>query len=267
MRSQLLAGTNGDTEALTREDMEEIMDEFLDEFEIVGNKMLPKVGGDTPAENLEIMRRALVGLDLEGSGPANSGQQTKSEADYIRQRFLRAQEEDEDDHDKMPVLSIVGDKKDRWDAETILSKYSTVILRLAADNDLSLGTYSNIENHPGKLSIANKNPKKKVQRPVAPTEPIEEDDDESSDATETESTYQQKVTVARPKGESKEDRKARKAAVKAERQDRRLEKKSKQELFDGERKKQLSKHSQLVGNGKAADLSVAAKGRVNTVRL
>lgn len=124
MRSQLLAGTSGDTEALTREDMEEIMDEFLDEFEIVGNKMLPKVGGDTPAENLEIMRRALVGLDLEGSGPAGSEQQTKTEADYIRQRFLRAQEEDEDDHDKMPVLSIVGQKKDRWDAETILSKFS-----------------------------------------------------------------------------------------------------------------------------------------------
>jgi protein LTV1 len=127
MRSQLLAGTTGETEALTREDMEEIMDEFLDEFEIVGNKMLPKVGGDTPAENLDIMRRALVGLDLEGSGPADSDKQTaKSEADYIRKRFLRAQEEDEDEHDKMPVLSIVGDKKDRWDAETILSRYPRI---------------------------------------------------------------------------------------------------------------------------------------------
>ncbi|KAJ9123335.1 hypothetical protein QFC22_001534 [Naganishia vaughanmartiniae] len=250
MRSQLLARADENEPELTREDMEEIMDEFLDEFEIVGNKMLPKVRGETPAENLDIMRKALMGLDLEGSGPADSGTPA-AEAEYIRKRFLREREEDEDEEqDKMPVLSIVGDKKDRWDAETILS------------------TYSNIENHPAKLSVANKHPKKRSQRSRAATEEASDDEDEDSeDDTETESTYQQKVTVARPKGESKEERKARKAAVKAERQDRRFEKKTRQELFNGERKKQLTKHVQLVSNGKAADLTVSARDRVNTVKL
>jgi protein LTV1 len=124
MRSQLLAGPSGEAEGLTREDMEEIMDEFLDEFEIVGNKMLPKVGGETPAENLDIMRKALVGLDLEGSGPTQQSEQAKKDADMIRKRYLRVKQEGEDEeHEKMPVLHITGqDKKDRWDAETILSE-------------------------------------------------------------------------------------------------------------------------------------------------
>lgn len=124
MRSQLLAGSSGEAEGLTREDMEEIMDEFLDEFEIVGNKMLPKVGGETPAENLDIMRKALVGLDLEGSGPTQQSEQARKDADMIRKRYLRVKQEGEDEeHEKMPVLHITGqDKKDRWDAETILSK-------------------------------------------------------------------------------------------------------------------------------------------------
>ncbi|KAJ9104316.1 hypothetical protein QFC19_003956 [Naganishia cerealis] len=252
MRTQLLARADEEEPSLSREDMEEIMDEFLDEFEIVGNKMLPKVGGDTPAENLEIMRKTLMGLDLEGSGPADAGNQATDDADYIRKRFLRVKEEDEEEEqDKIPMLHIVGDKKDRWDAETILS------------------TYSNIENHPASLKVVNKHPKKKTQQQSSAATDLasDEDDEDSGDDTETESTYQQKVTVARPKGESKEERKARKAAVKAERQDRRFEKKSKQEMFNSERKKQLSKHVQLVGNGKAADLTVSARDRVNTIKL
>lgn len=48
----------------------------------------------------------------------------------------------------------------------------------------------------------------------------------------------QRVTVARPKNESKEDKKARKHAVKAERQQRRSEKKATKEQFSSEAKRQ-----------------------------
>lgn len=41
-------------------------------------------------------------------------------------------------------------------------------------------------------------------------------------------------TIARPRGESKEDKKARKQAVKTERQARRVEKKSTKEQFSAE---------------------------------
>ena len=47
-----------------------------------------------------------------------------------------------------------------------------------------------------------------------------------------------KVTVARPKGESKEEKKARKNAVKEERRDRRVEKKTTRAEFTTELRKQ-----------------------------
>jgi protein LTV1 len=57
----------------------------------------------------------------------------------------------------------------------------------------------------------------KASRAAAPSpepQPVEDDDDSGSE-TEREEDY--RTTVARPKGETAEDRKARKAAVKAER--------------------------------------------------
>jgi len=45
-----------------------------------------------------------------------------------------------------------------------------------------------------------------------------------------------RLTVARPKGESKEDKKARKKAVREERQQRRMEKKGNRDTFAFERK-------------------------------
>jgi protein LTV1 len=68
------------------------------------------------------------------------------------------------------------------------------------------------------------------------------------------------VTVARKKGESAEEKRARKAAVKAERANRRAEKKSHKETFNEERKRQIAGHRKAVTGGKAADIAVGAKG-------
>ncbi|KAG8732216.1 hypothetical protein FRC11_015005 [Ceratobasidium sp. 423] len=51
----------------TREDLEGMMDEFLEKYEFVGNKMRPALGGITPAEKLATLRHALVD-DVEGDG-------------------------------------------------------------------------------------------------------------------------------------------------------------------------------------------------------
>ncbi len=95
----------------------------------------------------------------------------------------------------------------------------------------------------------------------------------------------QRVTIARQKGESKEDKKARKGAVKAERavipaarahmlgltvtcpQNRRAEKKAKQELFAGERKKQIGTATKRLANGNAADVSVAGREKIGVITL
>jgi hypothetical protein len=50
-------------------------------------------------------------------------------------------------------------------------------------------------------------------------------------------------------------------------QNRRSEKKAKQELFAGERRKQLSTHTKRLANGNAADVSAAGRDKVNVIQL
>lgn len=79
-----------------------MMDDFLDKFEIVGNKMRPVLEGDTPADKLNTVRRALgeVPNDVRTGKPRRGG--------------------DNDDGDILMPYDI-DDRKERWDCETILS--------------------------------------------------------------------------------------------------------------------------------------------------
>lgn len=79
-----------------REDFEAVMDDFLENYELVGRRMRPVLPGDTAAEKLDTIRRALGEIRI------NPGA------------------EDEDDED-IPMPHDIDDKKDRWDCETILS--------------------------------------------------------------------------------------------------------------------------------------------------
>jgi len=110
--------------------------------------------------------------------------------------------------------------------------------------------------------------------------PVVEEEEDSGSETEREEDY--RTTVSRPKGESAEDRKARKASVKAERsvrrisfshmsyqmpdadgQARRAEKKASTTTFSTERKKQLDSHKKLVSNGRAADMAAGTRGVIS----
>jgi protein LTV1 len=71
-------------------------------------------------------------------------------------------------------------------------------------------------------------------------------------------------TIKRPKTETAEDKKARKAAVKAERASRRVEKKSTKDAFAGEVNKQKGVHKKRVAEGGAADIR---SGQVGVRRL
>lgn len=83
----------------SREDFESMMNEFLNDYEILGRKMKPKLDGETGAEKLDTIRRAL-------------GQDSR-----VR---LSNEESDEEGDILMPL--DVEDKQDRWDCETILSE-------------------------------------------------------------------------------------------------------------------------------------------------
>ena len=73
-----------------------MMNEFLDNYEIVGGKMKPVLAGDTGVDKLNTIRKAL--------GEA---------------KIRDLDEAEEDDKVLMPV--DLDEKEDKWDCETILS--------------------------------------------------------------------------------------------------------------------------------------------------
>ncbi len=134
--SRLFTGSQagGDDVEISREDFENIMDDFLDNYEVVGNRMVPTLGGETGADKLEIMRKALVGLDVEGNAEASSSKVggTDAEAEYIRKRYLRDElyQDEEEDEDAEPSWPAPPKPRDKWDAETILSEYKSHLARM-----------------------------------------------------------------------------------------------------------------------------------------
>ncbi|CDO73162.1 hypothetical protein BN946_scf185007.g217 [Trametes cinnabarina] len=188
----------------SREDFESMMDEFLEKYEVISGKMRPVLPG-TATEKLDTIRKAL--------GEAK-----------IRDE---AEESDTDDDDILRPLDV-DDKKDRWDCETILT------------------TYSNLENHPRLIRARNNKPVPKIRLdPKTGMPSIEEERPsktktkrpDSSATDEEDESRPVRVTVARKKGETPEEKKARKQAVKAERHARRMEKKATKESFSKEVKR------------------------------
>lgn len=72
-----------------------MMNEFLDNYEILGGKMRPILAGDTPHEKLDTIRKALGAAKIRDV-----------DADEVEDDILMPVDLDED--------------KDRWDCETIL---------------------------------------------------------------------------------------------------------------------------------------------------
>jgi len=180
------------------------MNEFLDEYEILGGKMKPRLEGDTNIEKLDTIRKAL--------GP------------------VKIHDYDERDDGDISIPVDVDDVKDTWDCETILT------------------TYSNLENHPRLIRVREAkavqkiklDPKTGLPTPInlAPRKKMEDLSEDDGDDRIV------KVTITRLKGESKEEKKARKNAVKEERRGRRVEKKATRTEFTTELKKQQNSAAQ-----------------------
>ncbi|OBZ68534.1 Protein LTV1 [Grifola frondosa] len=183
----------------SREDFDTIMNEFLDNYEILGGKMRPVLAGGTGAEKLETVRKALGEIRL------------------------REHDDDSEDDDILMPLDI-DDKKDRWDCETILT------------------TYSNLENHPRLIRARQDKTVPRIRLDPktglpsveitnhAPSPPVPDEDPDNARPA--------RLTVTRPKSETAEEKKKRKQAVKAERQARRVDKKTTKEQFSKEVKQQ-----------------------------
>jgi len=138
-------------------------------------------------------------------------------SEEIKQTVLIAFEKEEDCvDDDMEDEDNDGSKKPKWDCESVLS------------------TYSNLYNHPAVIKEA---PSKKRKAQLAKAA-LEQMDDDSDSSEVSHSVISGKSTsTVRPKGETAEERRIRKQAVKQERRERRAEKKANQFAFK-ERKKE-----------------------------
>jgi len=80
----------------SREDFDSMVNEFLQNYEILGKKMKPKLEGDTPIDKLDTIRNALRQVQINDNA-------------------------DDEAHDLISLEDM--SKEDRWDCETILSLY------------------------------------------------------------------------------------------------------------------------------------------------
>ena len=125
----------------SREDFDSMLNQFLNEFEIVGRKMKPKLEGESGPEKLDVLRRAM-------------GQDE-------RIRISNDGDDDEKDDDDL-FSSNEEDKKDRWDCETILSVPFFNCHIIQNHNSHMLATYTNLENHPRLIRARDPKPVLKI---------------------------------------------------------------------------------------------------------
>ncbi|GAA5977686.1 hypothetical protein JCM11641_001378 [Rhodosporidiobolus odoratus] len=276
-------GGSGDEEVATedeeehanpREDLNEIMDDFLSRFEVIGGKFRPVLdplsatageGVAANASKLDRLRAELASLDLgeevEGEDPELTAK--RREKERILAIVARQEREEDGKGRKMPKVKILSEERgaERWDCETVLS------------------TYSNLSNHPRMLRLRDSLGKKKSTVAQIKLDPktgfpmvdgksvldarphvAAPGDDTIMEEDEDGEEYEIRETVKRPRDETNQDKKARKAAVKAERAERRQEKKSTKETFSNEVKRQKRQAGKRVADGGAADIRSGQEG-------
>jgi len=199
----------------SREDFEALMDDFLHNYEVSGGKMKPSLQGSGP-EKLQSLRLAM-GRDE-------------------RVMVNNLDQQERDDGDINPVIEEEG-KRGRWDVETVLT------------------TYTNLENHPRLIKAfeAQKGPRirldPKTGFPLVESNPTSTPERIIPQSSPPEKVSNPGVTTRRIRGESAEEKKERKHAVKTARQARRVEKKENKDQFSAavkQRSQELAKTVALV---------------------
>ncbi|KAH6916658.1 cytoplasmic protein [Coprinopsis sp. MPI-PUGE-AT-0042] len=202
----------------SRDDFDGMINEFLNDYEILGRKLRPKLEGETGAEKLDTFRRAL------GEATIREGA-------------------DEEDNDEPQFYVEEDDKKDRWDCETILTTYSNLenhprLIRARTSKPVPKII---LDPKTGLPSVATNT---KTTAPAKRVRIVTFSNSEDTDESDKEDSAPRRAAVGRPRNETKEEKKARKAAVKAAKQNRRVEKKTHQAEFDSELKTQIKKIQQ-----------------------
>ncbi|KAI9250195.1 Low temperature viability protein-domain-containing protein [Phascolomyces articulosus] len=217
-----------------RADFESILDDFLDNYEIVGKKMQPKLDGESGQQKLDTIREALAATHLTDDHKKNQEDDNESvDTVTARSALKKAHRQHETEH--LELWERPLKKREAWDCQSVLS------------------TYTNLENHPHMIS--DRGPRKKitinpktgmpnlVEAPRKKKNLVEDNEDsmeeeEEEDSDEEEEEERINLGERRSKAESKEEKKARKAAVKEAKKNRRETKKSTKQAFKDEENRQ-----------------------------
>ncbi|KAI8331525.1 Low temperature viability protein-domain-containing protein [Chlamydoabsidia padenii] len=222
-----------DENAEERADFESILDDFLEKYEVVGNKLATKLEGDDSAQKLDAIRGAFDTLRIVDDEEKREQQQ--------QERRDRALVTSKTKEPESLWARPEQRKRQTWDCQSVIS------------------TYSNLENHP--QLISDRGPKKKISIDPKTGMPIllendcksqkkkgsrykkadqsdEEALDEDNEEEDDDDYEPVNLGERRIKGETKEQKKERKQAIKEAKKNRREEKKSTKAAFKSEENRQ-----------------------------
>lgn len=100
-----------------RSDFNDILDEFLEKYEVIGGKLKPSLEGGDAAEKFGTLRKELAALRLDKPTADPDGEITEEEKQKLKKRMRKLQRE----KDEMVEYEEEADPRDKWDCETILS--------------------------------------------------------------------------------------------------------------------------------------------------
>ncbi|KAF1768859.1 hypothetical protein GCK72_000672 [Caenorhabditis remanei] len=166
---------------------------------------------------------------INDKGRSNAEYDEELAKHYVRERMRLIEEGVIKDKEEYEIVEVDEgtNKKMKWDCESFATQYT------------------NIYNHPTLIKEPrglSRKALKRFDKAVEDMEIAEEDEDEDEDedmeddADDNESVFST-VSTFRPKGETPEQRKLRKAAVKEARKQRRVEKKANKTMFAEEKRK------------------------------
>ncbi|KAA8493769.1 Protein LTV1-like [Porphyridium purpureum] len=193
---------------------------------------LAKLGGH---EQVAELMQNVRDLKIDGLADTYSGQLEETEKEALKSRF---QYESGSDHGET-FLEMAErerrerDEAERWDCETILT------------------TYTNLENHPSMIGIPRKARKKKVPVTAAAetAEPEAETESREQEPDDRRKESVPPVSAERHKGETAEERRLRKQAVKEQKRERRATKSHNRAVFRAENVRQAT-HESKMGTSK-----------------
>lgn len=259
--------------------LDDIFDDFLNNNELVGNKLRERLGNrnTTASEKVDILRQELGEMRLIDKLSIEDVDDQRESYDEVIFRDLKSRAQIRQEWDVETVLTSKTNLENH--PRTIASVTSHLPRSIAASAVISRnGNQSSIRMPKVKINPrtgvpevsryidleARKNqqaaPTGLTSKDVEKINNLEKDDaDDSSedhsgvesDATQT----PQNVTVTRNRNESKEDKKARKQAVKEQRKQVRESKQARKQAFDAELKKQKKN----IGGGNAIKQATAIK--------